>query len=193
MKKLILIIILAFVMSASAGNDEPPGQPIAGAELKALAAELRSDRFRLWNHCFPVRVRLYMDPLTGAYVSDLEKEEVEAIIRSRLQSVQLFTPEHPMSSTLQLVLEVESEIFTISTAHIKVVKDPASGVSASVETWVQTFLPEEVENTLGDHHSIVSTKRHNKDKEYVLYWVSKYVDKFIEEYLRVNADACVHR
>ena len=74
-----------------------------------------------------------------------------------------------MSSILQLVSEVEPEIFTIRTVHIKVVKDPASGVSASVETWVQTFLPEKVEYAFDDDFPIVSVKRHNKDKEYVLY------------------------
>lgn len=192
MKKLILVIVLTSLMQASARDEEIPGQPVTGAELKALAVKLTEDRFQLWNHCFPVRVRFSITPLIGAYVSGLEKEEVEAIIRSRLQNVQLFTPEHPMSSILKLVLEVESETFTIRIAHIKVVKDPASGVSASVETWVQTFLPEEVYRS-GDDFSTVRTKRHNKDKEYVLYWVSKYVDKFIEEYLRVNADACAHR
>ena len=166
MKKLILIIILASVMPASAGDDETPGQPVTGAELKARVAEIDSDRFQLWNHCFPVTVDLRTNYI-GVFVSDLEIEEVEATIRSRLQNEQLYIPEHSMSSILQLVLEVESKTFTIKTAHIKMVKDLASGVSAFVATWEQNWLPEEHEHKLGSGRSLVRIKRHNKDKEYV--------------------------
>lgn len=191
MKKLILIIIMASVMSASAGDDETPGQSVTAAEIKARAAKLTSDRFELWNHCLPVTVDLRTNYI-GAFVSDLEIEEVEATIRSRLQNEQLYNPEPSVSSILHLGLNVEPETFTIKTAYIKPVTDLASGVSALVKTWEQYWLPEEQEKLNGDL-SLISVKRHNKDKGYVLYWVSKYVDKFIEEYLRVNADACAHR
>lgn len=162
-----------------------------GAKLKALVAERGFERFQLWNYCYPVSVDL-VTGLIKPYVADLEKEEVETTIRSRLQNVQLYIPEHSSTSILRLVLEVESETFTIETAYIKMVKDIASGESAFVKTWERNFLPEEHEGNLSDGASLVRTKRHNKDKQYILYWVSKYVDKFIEEYMRVNSDACAH-
>ena len=182
----VLISLLFHVACAKAEN------ATTGAKLKARAAEIGFERFQLWNHCFPVAVDL-VTGLIKPFVSDLEKEEVEATIRSRLQNEQLYIPEHSMTSILRLVLEVESETFTIETAYIKMVKDIASGESAFVKTWERNFLPEEHEGNLSDGASLVRTKRHNKDKEYVLYWVSKYVDKFIEEYLSVNSDACANR
>lgn len=181
----VLISLLFHVACAKAED------VTTGAKLKARVAEIGFERFQLWNHCFPVAVDL-VTGLIKPFVSDLEKEEVEATIRSRLQNVQLYNPEPPVPSILSLALTVESESFEIDTTYMKTVIDLASGESAFVATWNLNWLPEEHEGNISNGVSLVRTKRHNKDKEYILYWVSKYVDKFIKEYMRVNSDACAH-
>ena len=117
----------------------------------------------------------------------LKREEVKAAARTRLQDAQLYNPTHPhsVSSYLQLTLDLKKDTFTIKPSYMKWVVDPASSGSSFVITWELDWLD--------DNGLFMVPRSHSGDPGYILYWVSEHTDKFIDEYLRVNADACAHR
>ena len=57
---------------------------------------------------------------------------------------------------------------------------------------VQLTVPEGMDPLVGPATTwrTGSTGTHGRDASYILSSVSQHVDKFIDEYLRVNADAC---
>ena len=55
----------------------------------------------------------------------------------------------------------------------KWLRDDASGISGRAKTWGQT-----------------GTGTHGSDDGYIVQSVSQFTDEFIDEYLRVNAEAC---
>ena len=70
-------------------------------------------------------------------------------------------------------MNVVSLAFNINVGFYKAVRDEMSGVNLSAITWLASF-----------------TGMHGRDSSYILSSVTRKVDEFIDEYLRVNADAC---
>ncbi len=62
-------------------------------------------------------------------------------------------------------------------------------VEVSLPFWVK---PEGVDSLTGyaATWNVRVTGVHGSDAGYILSWVTRYTDKFIDEYLRVNADVC---
>ena len=128
----------------------------------------------------------------------LEQEEVKAAARSRLQDAGLYSAEPITSvfSVLWMSVDVSGESFEIKTNFRKRLIDPASGESALADTWelMNAFVGKKLD--VDDYREmalLLMPKNHSNDPGYVLYAVSQHTDKFIEEYLRINADACAHR
>ena len=86
-----------------------------------------------------------------------------------------------VSPALYLLLVLKYEEFEIHTSYRKKVADNATNESGYIITW-----------TLDSEPHFTISRKHNTDPEYVLHWVAKHTDRFIEEYRRVNADACAH-
>ncbi len=129
------------------------------------------DRFKLWNDCRPMEL----------IVEDLDKDETDigltkdaitVAVRSRLRAARLYTAKRG-PHYLYINVNVVGTAFSYSVEYKKRVKDRASGLSTFATTW----------DTGG-------TGTHGPDASYILSLVSQYVDKFIDEYLRVNEDAC---
>jgi len=129
------------------------------------------DRFKLWNDCRPMRLvveNLYEDETDIGLTEDV----ITAAVRSRLRAARLYTAEE-LRPYLYINVNVVNAAFHDSVEYNKWVKDEASGLKRRTTTWKSS-----------------STGTHSRDASYILSSVSQHVDMFIDEYLRVNEDAC---
>ena len=141
----------------------------AGAAEKVSQA----DRFKLWNDCrtMGLVVEDLTKPKSAADIG-LTTEAVTVAVRSRLRAARLYRAERG-TPFFSVAVTVIGTAFDVSVAYSKWVKDSASGLSRGAGTWGEGF-----------------TGTHGRDASYILSSVSRKVDKFIDEYLRVNADSC---
>lgn len=131
---------------------------------------LRLGRFQLWNECKPI------DLLVGDLDSDakdisLNQGKIETAVRSRLRSARIFDPEE--LKYLYVGVTVVDHAFNLRLDFRKPVLDIASDEIFLSATWKISF-----------------TGAHGKRSEYIMSAIYEAVDEFIDEYLRVNADAC---
>ena len=139
------------------------------------------DRFMLWNACKPMP--LLVNPLRqDAADIGLAKDTIETTVRSRLRGARLYDAGGLAASVsmaagrlgyLYVNVTVVRRAFSAHIGYHKVVSDPASEQIYTTETW-----------------STGAVGVHGGDAGYVLSSVSRGADKFIDEYLRVNAESC---
>lgn len=138
----------------------------------AVAAKrvIKIDLFKLWNDCQPVHLVVESLPKDAADIG-LTREAITVAVRSRLRAARLYAA--GAWSWLYVNVNVLDQAFSISVEYKKWVKDTASGEEGTTGTW-----------------STGSLGTHGSRSGYILSSVSTHVDRFIDEYLRVNADAC---
>jgi len=130
-----------------------------------------SDRFKLWNSCRPMHLTVE-DLHKDAAGIGLTREAVIVAARSRLRAARLYRAA-PGTPFLSISVNVVGAAFGALVEYNKWMTDRASGVSRGGPAW-----------------STASTGTHGGNAPYILSSVSRHMDKFIDEYLRVNAAAC---
>ena len=135
--------------------------------------ELSYDRFRLWNNCQPFR--LIVEQLgDNATEIGLKKDTIETTVRSRLRAARIYTDNGFLYPYLYVNVNVIGAAFSVSFEYIKYLNDPISNeMFFGAVTW-----------------DLSTTGTHGMDSTYILGTISELIDKLIDEYLRVNADAC---
>ena len=129
------------------------------------------DKFELWNECKPVR--LVVEGLSeDADKIDLKEENIAVTVRSRLRGARIYTG-GAVFPYLYVSVTVVGKGFSIGLELNKFVHDPVSGQSGIASTWRRGY-----------------TGTHGDNPGYILSNVGNATDKFIDEYLRVNAPAC---
>ncbi len=131
----------------------------------------RLDRFELLNDCQHIDLLVTLQTSDSANI-DLAEDDIVTAVRSRLKSARLYG-ETSTYGLLQVFVHVVGNGYTIDVDFHKPVVDVISAESMLANTW-----------------SVGSTGTHGGDGGYVLSFVSRHVDKFIDELLRVNAEAC---
>ena len=137
------------------------------------------DRFQLWYGCSPVR--LAVENLSNdAGKIGLRKENIETAVRSRLRSARIY--DDNAFPILYINANVTGRAFSITIEFIR---------------RVEVLLPDWEEQggirSLVDYASVWvtgSTGTHGRDSNFILSSATRHADEFIDEYLRVNADAC---
>lgn len=147
-----------------------------------LTVEEQFDRFNLWNWCQPFN--LLVEYLSNdAKKIGLTRERIQTAVESRLRGTRIFS---------------DDDLYPHFYVQVSVV---GSGFSISFyfTRWmefidmVERVAPEE---TPGPYYgtaytwSYVITGTHGKDAGYILQHVYEGTDNFINEYLRVNEEAC---
>ena len=139
------------------------------------------DHFQLWNGCMSV------DLVIGELSKDakeigLLEEDIETAVRSRLRGARIYN-ENALSFLFVIVNVV----------------GPASSISAEFHRKVRVLLPFLLELEKPEGIPFIGytatwvlrlTGIHDRDSNFILSHVARSADKFIDEYLRVNADAC---
>ena len=133
-----------------------------------------NDRFQLWNDCKPMQ--LVVEGLANdATAIGLAKEAIEVAVRSRLRAARLYSEDSAEGawSYLYVNVGVVGRAFGVYIKYRMMVRDTATELEYMTTTW-----------------NIGTTGTHGRDSSYILATVAENADKFIDEYLRVNEDAC---
>lgn len=128
------------------------------------------DRVKLWLACKPIG--LVVD--SRAAKTGLTEERIVTLVRSRLRAARIYRPrEDVFAPFLYVNVNVSGLAFHVSFKLFKPVLDIISGKSVTAVMWYDG-----------------TTGTHGRDAGYILQSVSERTDQFIDEYLRVNAEAC---
>ena len=141
------------------------------AVLPAGASEKAGDleKWRLWNDCRPVSIRV--EPLLeDAKGAGLTEENLRATVESRLRRAGVYGEEADAHAYVRV--SVVGEAFSVRVLFRPRVYRPGLG-SAFVATWGEP-----------------ATGLHGHDIGHVLEQVVERADRFADNYLRVNAEAC---
>ena len=156
------------------------------AEPSSAAEKItRIDYFKLWNDC--QSVELLVEGLhDDAAKIGLQVEDIETTIRSRLRSARLYEDRLLAAPThLYANVNVTRRAFNVDMEYKRTVKVLSITVPADLAEI--PFVSEAVTWDKG----VVGT--HGGSSGYILSVVARLTDKFIDEYLRVNREACEKR
>ena len=130
------------------------------------------DAFQLWTGCQPVSLGVNLQK-DNAPDLDLTEEQIEIAVRSRLRSARVYH-ESVDPPYLEVTVHVASQAFRIRVELLKLLRDEVySNYFGHEPTWETTSLG-----------------THGNNANFILQSVSQHIDKFLDEYLRVNASAC---
>ena len=137
------------------------------------------DRFRLWANCAPIGlfVGVSISPTTQIH---LEEADIETTVRSRLRGARIYND--ISYSNLEVGVDVVGRAVHLEMAFVR-------QVEVLLPFWA---MQEEIEPLRGftDTWRLGRTGTHGDDPGFLLSVMAQMTDKFIDEYLRVNADAC---
>lgn len=129
------------------------------------------DRFRLWNDCKPLH--LLVESLDeNATDIDLTADQIAITVRSRLRAARLYAGTLG-APYLYVNINVGLRAFSVSVEYKKEVFDLATGLDGIGATWERAGMG-----------------THGGDAAFILSNLAGYTDAFIDEYLRVNEEAC---
>ncbi len=129
------------------------------------------DRFELWNECGPVGLLVEDLPDYAAEIG-LTVERIETTVRSRLRAAKIY-----------------DESLDVPYLYVNVnVLNPAYGLGVEFNKLVTDYLTDKLGSAVT--WKIGSIGTHSQDAGYILQWVAELTDIFVDEYLRVNAEAC---
>lgn len=131
------------------------------------------ERFRLFNACEPMGILI--EPLNdNATAIGLTKEALQAAAESRLRAARLYTEDiaNPDTAYLYVNVLVVGRAVGLNVYYNKRVTD-AFGVAGTAVTWFDG-----------------ATGRHGGNGDNIVSGLSRYLDKFLAAYLRVNEPAC---
>lgn len=157
-------LLLAFILAA----------PNAWGQDESLTYIEKWERFRLWSYCRPVLV-LEPELSTGTAEIGLNEGDVMVAVRSRLRSARIYTEDYGNNvGQLRIIVRVAGEAFRLDIEYRKRLSDSASGETLFTTTW-----------------ETGATGTHGQDSIYITSALSQGMDLFIDEYLRVNEEACL--
>ena len=152
------------------------------------------DRFQLWSECQPVSLTVE-DLSEDAAEIGLTKEAIEVAVRSRLRGARIYGDGDKGIGNLYVRVSVNGKAASLEVRFQKVVIDalrlirrfPSKAINLRDEF-------SELENAhitnLAATWETGAIGTHGNDSGFILNAVGQHTDQFIDEYLRVNAEAC---
>lgn len=132
------------------------------------------DWFALWNACETMSLEVQLQDNDND--SGLTDEEITVAVRSRLRSARLYGDEG-LGPYLHVYVQVFRNVFSVRLSFRKFLEDTGNSDVVPLFGFADTWSTGSIGTYGGDRHFILSQ-------------VSGSMDRFIDEYLRVNADAC---
>ena len=131
------------------------------------------DRFRLWNNCRPVSLLVNYNEV----LPKEDKEKIENAVRSQLRDVRIYGGSSGNTAGLLVSATVRDRgsyhVYHINMSLLKKVQDLQTKLTNHTATWY---------NSIGGNST--------RGMEDVVQKFIILTDIFIDNYLRVNADAC---
>lgn len=127
------------------------------------------EKFQLWRNCLPMNLSVRVSE--DAAKINLTKQDVETAVRSRLRAARLYDGEATIG--VEVLVNVAGEAVSFSLAFYKPVKGIFDELFYLAPTW-----------------ETGQVGIHGQNPSFILAGISKAVDLFIDEYLRVNESDC---
>ena len=144
---------------------------LAAGPTSATEAVSELDRFKLWNDCRPMSLLVVGN---GPDTAAATIEAVEIAVRSRLRAARLYSADEAGLLPLLVVnVDTFNIAYGIDLDYQKFVTDFATKLTGTKPSW-----------------SIAVIGVNSGDASYIMTRAQELADRFIDEYLRVNADAC---
>ena len=175
-----LILSMGIIFSSQAEKKELTEQDI----LNLLGER---EYVELWTACEPVGLNIasLSDDARGI---GLKKEDIEIAIRSRLRAAHIFD-EKNLFSYPYVHVRVVGLAFSINFQFTQLKRIFDSTVSKNYNLALKRLLDEYFVGYVTTWQTgVLGT--HGDDADYILSSIYKLTDRFIDEYLRVNAPAC---
>lgn len=153
-----------FAVAVIAGTSPVP------AVAQDADRERRRELFQLFTNCEPAMLSVTVVD-DGYELNGLDEETVVRAARSRLRSARLLTESG--ASLVGIDIHIVGGAFAVDVEFWKTVFDPVTEHGFGAVTW-------ETE----------SAGTHGGNGVYVVSWVQRMMDEFLDEYLRVNEPAC---
>ena len=135
----------------------------------SVFAQDNEDKFGLFTRCDPVA--LFVRSLDSEDEAIITTDSIINVAESRLRSARIYSGE--AVEYLYIGVTIVGSAFSITTTFNKWLLDEPNGFRGTGTTWVK---------------SIVGT--HRGDGGFIFSLLSRQLDEFIVEFLRVNAEAC---
>ena len=146
-------------------------------QVASAQVSTQHERFFLWNECKPIRLFVRQLVWNGTQEDTASKyNEVMVLIRSRLRAARIYETDENKSTPYfgMVLIHSKNTAFVLEMAFTKWLYDPISDYTFAAATWTELDG-----GATTNWEGIRST-------------ISRFTDKFIDDYLRVNADACTH-
>ena len=131
------------------------------------------DKFQLWNDCLPIRLIIETLPDDATKI-ELTVERIATVVRSRLRAARLYDQEE--IAALYVNINIVGGAFSHRIELKKRVIDNATSLIYFAKTW---------------HTAVTGTHGGGANAaNYILSSLAEDIDMFIDEYLRVNDEAC---
>ncbi len=145
---------------------------LALVAVSASAEEVSdNDRFQLWNECRPMDLVVEGLDQDAADIG-LTVEEIETEVLKRLWAERLYDAERREYLYVRVTVG-RSPSFSATIEYRRPVHEPVSDRMGFATTW-----------------DIGSVGTHDDGTNVILFTVWWHMDRFVDEYLWVNADAC---
>ena len=156
------------------GSEKANKSRLFASSNQATPPKSGLDRFKLWNYCGPVELLVEEIREDGKAIG-LTKETITIAVRSRLRAARLYRHIDFGSSWPYLYTNVHvvGSAFSVRLEFNKKIVDSATLINSYATTWHSTSLG-----------------IHGQNSGYIISFVEQQTDRFIDEYLRVNANAC---
>ena len=165
-------------------SEEQPENPIDKWREEERVKQQSRDRFDLWNSCKPMGVsgthNNFLGSLTSNFFStpeimDFVREEIYSMAERRLTAARLY--ESSSETSVFIRLDIFNNEILVSVNYAKPLLDEASGLTHRTTTW--------------EKRTVVPYARGSQFERLAIKGVvSEFIDAFIDDYLRVNTDAC---
>ena len=163
--------------------------------LISVRTDIEKDRFKLWSDCKAMYLVVFLQKNDVSF--ELTEETIKTLVRSRLRAARLFSDltfeawlkesmergtnnqstedlPFPPNTTLGVSVHIVGQAYNVELEYLKHdVIDTITGSTSPLATWSSGVLGV-----------------HGNDPNFILSSLSKMTDTFIDEYLRINADAC---
>ena len=169
-----LVLALNPVVQAGAAELGPPLSHAEALEAGLISEADARELFQLWNKCRPIGFEL---KLYGGKSLGLTRDTIKTLVRDRLKAARLYTENYePPEKRLEMLVRVggpANPAFSYLMLFIKRMKDEETGLHLDATGWLK--------DAFGAHQG---------ERAVVLFHISQALDKFIDEYLRVNDTEC---
>ena len=171
----LFLLLCALTVAVAPAQEFPVGTVLTDDEFKSLIIKDNIERFKLFTECEKMGLAVVLTSVASKASNGIElsEEAIRKVAKNRLRIARLYTTSRYWNRVTVGVTIVGAAVAVIVSFN-KLLLCPVTKEVWEATTWTTGHVG-----------------AHGGDADYVISHVSKNLDKFLVEYLRVNNKACV--